>query len=158
VRRFRREARVAAGLSHPNLVRVFDFGDDPRPYLVMEYVEGGTLTEHLREAGRELDCHGLVRGTGWTPLDDLDVAADVATHGPNVTVVSTGVRQCRLRGPPGGRARRTLCGPGHECARRTDPRRGSPVTFETSTARATRGRSSRISTKQATSWPGSSGS
>ena len=41
VRRFRREARVAAGLSHPNLVRVFDFGDDPRPYLVMEYVEGG---------------------------------------------------------------------------------------------------------------------
>jgi serine/threonine protein kinase len=60
VRRFRREARVAAGLSHPNLVRVFDFGDDPRPYLVMEYVEGGTLAEHLRDE-RELDCNGLVR-------------------------------------------------------------------------------------------------
>jgi hypothetical protein len=60
VRRFSREARVAAGLSHPNLVRVFDFGDDPRPYLVMEYVEGGTLAEHLREGG-ELDCDALVR-------------------------------------------------------------------------------------------------
>ncbi len=60
VRRFSREARVAAGLSHPNLVRVFDFGEDPSPYLVMEYVEGGTLAEHLRD-GRELDCDGLVR-------------------------------------------------------------------------------------------------
>ena len=60
VRRFSREARVAAGLSHPNLVRVFDFGEDPRPYLVMEYVEGGTLAEHLRD-GRELDCDALVR-------------------------------------------------------------------------------------------------
>jgi serine/threonine protein kinase len=60
VRRFSREARVAAGLSHPNLVRVFDFGDEPSPYLVMEYVDGGTLAEHLRE-GRELDCDGLVR-------------------------------------------------------------------------------------------------
>ena len=60
VRRFSREARLAAGLSHPNLVRVFDFGDDPRPYLVMEYVEGGTLAEHLRD-GRELDCEALLR-------------------------------------------------------------------------------------------------
>ena len=68
VRRFRREARVAAGLSHPNLVRVFDFGDDPRPYLVMEYVDGGTLAEHLRAPERELDCDGLVRGL----LDALD--------------------------------------------------------------------------------------
>lgn len=67
VRRFRREARVAAGLSHPNLVRVFDFGDDPRPYLVMEYVEGGTLAQHLRDE-RELDCNGLVRRL----LDALD--------------------------------------------------------------------------------------
>ena len=60
VRRFRREARVVAGLSHPNLVRVFDFGDDPRPYLVMEYVEGGTLAEHLRDK-RELDCAALLQ-------------------------------------------------------------------------------------------------
>ena len=60
VQRFRREARVAAGLSHPGLVRVFDFGDEPRPYLVMEYVAGGTLAERLREGG-EVDCAALVR-------------------------------------------------------------------------------------------------
>src|SRR5215218_9176455 len=45
--RFRREARLAAGLSHPNLVKVYDFGEDERPYLVMEYVEGGTLADRI---------------------------------------------------------------------------------------------------------------
>src|SRR6516225_12494879 len=45
VSRFEREALVAARLSHPNLVGVFDFGaSGRRPYLVMEYVAGGTLS------------------------------------------------------------------------------------------------------------------
>jgi serine/threonine protein kinase len=62
VERFRREARVAAGLSHPGLVQVFDFGDEPRPYLVMEYVAGGTLADRLRHGGTgEVDCDVLVR-------------------------------------------------------------------------------------------------
>ncbi|MGN6867904.1 MAG: serine/threonine-protein kinase [Solirubrobacteraceae bacterium] len=53
VTRFEREARVAANLSHPHLVRVFDFsGDGPRPYLVMEYVPGGTLADRLRDPRR----------------------------------------------------------------------------------------------------------
>jgi serine/threonine protein kinase len=48
VSRFEREARVAAGLSHPNLVNVFDFSaDPPRPFLAMEYVPGATLAELL---------------------------------------------------------------------------------------------------------------
>ncbi len=48
VARFHREARVAAGLSHPNLVRMFDFsGESERPYLVMEYIEGGTLASRI---------------------------------------------------------------------------------------------------------------
>lgn len=47
VRRFDREARQAARLSHPNVVSVFDQGvDNGRPYMVMEYVEGQTL-RHL---------------------------------------------------------------------------------------------------------------
>jgi eukaryotic-like serine/threonine-protein kinase len=41
--RFRREARVAARLQHPNLVGVYDFDAGARPYLVMEYVPGGDL-------------------------------------------------------------------------------------------------------------------
>ena len=42
--RFLREARLAGRLSHPNVVRVYDAGDaDGRPFIVMEYVRGGSL-------------------------------------------------------------------------------------------------------------------
>ncbi len=54
-KRFVREARVAAKLSHPNIVRVFDSGeDDGRPYIVMEYVEGESLAEALQRRGKLL--------------------------------------------------------------------------------------------------------
>jgi eukaryotic-like serine/threonine-protein kinase len=51
-RKFDREARAAAKLSHPNVVSVFDQGQDvegtnSRPYIVMEYVEGQTLRDVL---------------------------------------------------------------------------------------------------------------
>ena len=51
-RKFDREARAAARLSHPCVVSVFDQGtDDGRPYIVMEYVEGRTLRDVInREA------------------------------------------------------------------------------------------------------------
>jgi serine/threonine-protein kinase len=46
--RFAREARTAAGLSHANLVGIYDYGaDDHQPFLVMEYVDGGTLADRL---------------------------------------------------------------------------------------------------------------
>jgi eukaryotic-like serine/threonine-protein kinase len=51
--RFVREARVAARLSHPNVVSVFDAGEDEgRPYIVMEHVEGETLSELVARRGR----------------------------------------------------------------------------------------------------------
>lgn len=51
-RRFLREARLAAKLAHPNVVRVFDVGeDDGRPFIAMEYVEGGTLAEVVARRG-----------------------------------------------------------------------------------------------------------
>jgi eukaryotic-like serine/threonine-protein kinase len=57
VRRFQREARSAAKLSHPNVVAMFDQGFDQSNgneavYLTMEYVPGRTLRQHLREVGR----------------------------------------------------------------------------------------------------------
>jgi eukaryotic-like serine/threonine-protein kinase len=52
--RFKREARAAARLSHPNVVNVFDQGDDPAldggtVYLVMELVPGHTLRDVIRD-------------------------------------------------------------------------------------------------------------
>lgn len=44
--RFGREARVAAGITHPNVVRVFEFNPDG-PFIVMEYMAGGTLADRL---------------------------------------------------------------------------------------------------------------
>lgn len=72
VLRFRHEALSAARLQHPNVVQVFDSGQDPeshRHFIVMEYVEGQSCAELLREE-RRLDvdesvrivrdaCHGL---------------------------------------------------------------------------------------------------
>jgi eukaryotic-like serine/threonine-protein kinase len=50
LKRFLREARLAARLSHPNVVSVYDVGEeeDGRPYIVMELVEGETLAERGR--------------------------------------------------------------------------------------------------------------
>ncbi len=53
VARFRREARSAAALSHPNVVSVHDLGcsGDGAYYIAMEYVPGGTLKQRLLEGG-----------------------------------------------------------------------------------------------------------
>src|SRR5947209_688251 len=46
--RFEREARAAAALAHPNITQLYDFGEaDGRPYMVLEYLPGGTLEERL---------------------------------------------------------------------------------------------------------------
>ncbi|MGO8685510.1 MAG: Stk1 family PASTA domain-containing Ser/Thr kinase [Thermoleophilia bacterium] len=53
VERFRREAKAAAGLNHPNVVGIYDWGQiDSMYYIVMEYVEGETLKELIRRRGR----------------------------------------------------------------------------------------------------------
>jgi eukaryotic-like serine/threonine-protein kinase len=52
VERFRREATHAAGLSHPNIVSIYDRGETNGSYfIVMEYVEGRTLKELIRSRG-----------------------------------------------------------------------------------------------------------
>ena len=53
VDRFRREARAAAALSHPNVVAVYDWGAvDGIYYMVMEYVRGNATRELLNRYGR----------------------------------------------------------------------------------------------------------
>ncbi|MEK4662647.1 Stk1 family PASTA domain-containing Ser/Thr kinase [Priestia sp. FSL H7-0729] len=50
IRRFRREAQSAASLSHPNVVSIYDVGqEDDVHYIVMEYVEGKNLNEIIKE-------------------------------------------------------------------------------------------------------------
>jgi eukaryotic-like serine/threonine-protein kinase len=59
--RFRREARLAATISHRNVVRVFDLVDDPDGTLclVMELLRGGTLEKSLRERGALPSIHAV---------------------------------------------------------------------------------------------------
>jgi beta-lactam-binding protein with PASTA domain/predicted Ser/Thr protein kinase len=53
VERFRREAQAAANLNHPNIVSVYDWGEENGTYfIVMEYVEGRSLAEILRTEGQ----------------------------------------------------------------------------------------------------------
>lgn len=53
LQRFRSEARAAASLSHPHVLAVHDWGDDDVPFLVMEYLGGGSLRS-LLDAGERL--------------------------------------------------------------------------------------------------------
>jgi serine/threonine-protein kinase len=67
VERFRREAQSAAGLNHPNIVGVYDWGEANGTYfIVMEYVEGESLAELIQHEGR-LD-----------PDRSAEIASDIA--------------------------------------------------------------------------------
>lgn len=53
VRKFKEEAQAAAGLAHPNIVNVYDVGDEQNiNYIVMELVEGITLKTYIEKKGR----------------------------------------------------------------------------------------------------------
>src|ERR1700745_2777173 len=66
VERFKREASSAAGLSHPNIVGVFDRGEwNGTYYIAMEYVAGRSLKALVRESG------------GLKPAVAIDIAVQV---------------------------------------------------------------------------------
>ena len=107
--RFLREARLAARLCHPNVVQVFDAGEDGRPFLVMEYVEGETVADRIaRGSGfsgdevltlatalsgglahahamgivhRDVKPHNVLLGPGVIKLTDFGIARALEDHG-----------------------------------------------------------------------------
>jgi beta-lactam-binding protein with PASTA domain/tRNA A-37 threonylcarbamoyl transferase component Bud32 len=67
VERFRREAQAAAGLNHPNIVSLYDYGSDEGTYfIVMEHIDGRSLADVIRDDGPLL------------PERAAEIAADVA--------------------------------------------------------------------------------
>jgi serine/threonine-protein kinase len=95
LRRFRQEAHAAANLTHPNIVTVHDIGqDENRHYIVMEYVDGVTLKDVIREQmynGRNLPVDRVLNlviqmcaGIGYAHRANL-VHCDVKPHNILVT-------------------------------------------------------------------------
>ncbi len=118
VKRFEQEARSVAKLAHPNIVQIHDFGEqDNITYIVMEYVDGGTLKDRLKgplpaaeaidyviQAAEGLACahrngiihrdvkpaNMLVRKDGHLLLSDFGIAK-ILEGTTNLTRVGTGI-------------------------------------------------------------------
>ncbi|HEY0765521.1 MAG TPA: UvrD-helicase domain-containing protein [Pyrinomonadaceae bacterium] len=66
-RRFFQEARAASALNHPHILTIYEVGeDDGKPYIAMEYVEGETLRQKIKNNGMQL-------------RETLDIAIQIAT-------------------------------------------------------------------------------
>src|SRR6201996_3904513 len=105
--RFRREAQSAASLNHPSIVAVYDTGEDmvghtPVPYIVMEYVDGRTLRELLRDDRRLLPeraleiTDGVLRALDYSHRNgivhrDIKPANVMVTRNGDIKVMDFGI-------------------------------------------------------------------
>src|SRR5215469_1916666 len=129
VKRFVQEARSVAKLAHPNIVQIHDFGDqDGITYIVMEYVDGGTLKDRLKralppaeasdyiiQAAEGLDCahrngivhrdvkpaNMLLRKDNHLLLSDFGIAK-ILEGTTNLTRVGTGIGTPQYMSPEQG--------------------------------------------------------
>jgi hypothetical protein len=64
---FLTEAKSIAALNHPNIVQIHDYGrDEDGPFLIMEYVDGGSLLEKCKEGALELaEAVELISNAVW---------------------------------------------------------------------------------------------
>ncbi len=95
--RFIREAEIVAGLSHPNIVTIYDFGEgDGEPYLVQEYLEGEDLDAKIERG----DAIPLATKVDW-----LVQVAEGLRHAHAHGVVHRDVKPANVRITPDGRVR-----------------------------------------------------
>src|SRR5437773_1041780 len=82
-RRFAREARTVARLHHPHILPLIEYGDEQGIlYLVMPFIEGGTLTSYLRRSLPDLNEVSAIyqQLTGVLPYDDPDEEQVIQMH------------------------------------------------------------------------------
>ncbi|MDZ7675148.1 MAG: protein kinase [Acidimicrobiales bacterium] len=96
LRRFRAEAQNVAAINHPNVVVIHDWGEDEVPYLVSEYLAGGSLRAMLHEGRRLSPSQALVVG--------LDVCRGLA-YAHNAGLVHRDLKPANLLFDPEGRLR-----------------------------------------------------
>ena len=60
IQRFMQEARVLAALKHPHIVQIYEIGERPQNYFTMEYVEGDTLAQLIKEGHLSLQESALI--------------------------------------------------------------------------------------------------
>lgn len=99
VRRFQMEAQAVASLSHPNIVSIYDVGEeDGLPYLVMEYVEGINLKEMIRRRG------------ALPPSEAISIGVQVCAaleHAHSKGIIHRDIKPHNILVTPGGRVKVT---------------------------------------------------
>ena len=107
--RFKREARAAARLNHPNVVGVYDWGGGTEPFIVMEFVEGRSLRAELRGPPARLP-----------PAEVAAIGAQIAdalAHAHHHGVVHRDVKPSNVLLTPGGSVKVTDFGIAQSTAR-----------------------------------------